>query len=129
VDEAACAIQGSEPTQVAAELIRLESLLLDPVVRGDKNAVAALLTDDFREFGSSGTVYDKVLILDQLAAGESGPALQAAEFAVVFLGLNAALLTYRSSRGEAGALRSAVWVRRPGAAGWQMLFHQGTRCP
>jgi Domain of unknown function (DUF4440) len=47
-------------------LRQLEERLLAPDVRGSPAAADARLGDDFVEFGSSGTVYDKASILAAL---------------------------------------------------------------
>ena len=107
----------------------LEERLLDPAIRADPEAAATLLTDDFREFGSSGRSFTKRDILRELA-NESPRTLHLSHFRRDPLTDSTALLTYRSHRqsasGEsASALRSSFWIR--GANGWQMHFHQGTR--
>ena len=110
------------------ELRELEQRLLIGCVRKDAARVAALLADDFREFGSSGTVYSKTEILALLQAEEE---IQVGmkDFACQPIAEDAALVTYRSERISGNnvmtaALRSSLWVVRD--ARWQMLFHQGT---
>ena len=50
------------------EMIRdLELQLLDPKIRMSRALASPLLADDFVEFGSSGSVYNKVSVLDALA--------------------------------------------------------------
>ncbi|SNR90749.1 hypothetical protein SAMN06272737_1384 [Blastococcus mobilis] len=85
-----------------------------------------LLHQDFQEFGASGRVWDREAIVDALAADPAAPG-PAEAFAPVRLAEDVVLLTYRVS-GEAGSLRSSLWVRDT-AAGWQLRFHQGTRMP
>ena len=104
-------------------LLRLELQLLDPAIRKERAAVAALLADEFCEVGRSGRVYTKPQILDELAS-EPERAMELEDFTVVALGETAALATYRSVHGDAKACRSSVWVWRDGR--WQMLYHQGT---
>ena len=112
----------------------LERRLHDPAVRRDRAQVHTLLADEFREFGSSGRIYDKDLMLELLQK-ESTPlyVLSAEGFATQELAENVVLLTYVSTRTnlESGdivrALRSSVWVKRSGL--WQMYFHQGTPIP
>lgn len=107
----------------------LEEQLLDPSIRANPNAVAALLTDGFQEFGSSGRTYTKPDILNALA-NESPSTLSLTDFVCQPLGPNIALVTYRSHRqGPSGttisALRSSLWLLTP--EGWRMHFHQGTK--
>lgn len=112
-----------------AELHRLELLLMDPAVRRDRAQVAALLDEDFVEFGSSGRVWTRETILELLATGTfTPPAVE--EFACSALGPGVMLVTYRAvwreDAGERNAtLRSSIWTRESGS--WKMRFHQGTR--
>jgi hypothetical protein len=111
-----------------AKLRELELSLHRPDVRASRERVGQLLTDDFVEFGRSGTVYDKSLLLDLLAR-ENGSAQPppVSEFAVRFLAPDVALVTYRALAPKRETLRSSIW-RREGS-GWRMTFHQGTAVP
>ena len=53
--------------EIAEHLRRCEESLLDPVIRRDRARVAALLADDFEEFGSSGRVWTREQIFNLLA--------------------------------------------------------------
>lgn len=107
---------------------------------------AAILADDFLEFGSSGRVYDKPAILELLR--QRGPIDFTIEnFRAVLLAPGVALATYEfvvrhaaaggntgtnDAGGSAGAsprrsLRSSIFVERGGV--WLMRFHQGTPMP
>lgn len=102
-----------------------EMELLDPEVRSDPGRVRELLHDDFLEFGSTGGVYDKKVLLDMLQDENPSP-VSIRDFAVRQLASDTALVTYRTV-GQSGkeARRSSVWIRQDGA--WRMVFHQGTR--
>jgi hypothetical protein len=111
------------------ELRELEESLLQPAVRRDREHLSALLAEEFREFGSSGRVFSRSEILEELES-EPERELTLKDFACEAVGAEVVLVTYTSVRVEAGAmpgeaLRSSLWVRRAGR--WQMLFHQGTR--
>jgi ribonuclease HI len=109
-----------------AAVVELERLLLRPDVRADRQQVEVLLHQDFQEIGASGRVWDRETILDALVGDPAAPG--AAEgFAPARLAEDVVLLTYRVS-GEAGSLRSSLWVRDR-ASGWRLRFHQGTRMP
>jgi hypothetical protein len=99
--------------------------LLDPDVRANPVRVRDLLHDDFVEFGSTGKVYNKRLLMDMLK-GEKAAKVVIREFSVRQLAADTALVTYRTV-GESGqeARRSSVWIRSDGA--WKLAFHQGTR--
>ena len=114
----------------------LEQSLHRPEVRRSRKAVGESLADDFIEFGSSGSVYDKPTILDALAnepASSSDMAIESSDYAMRILSDDAVLLTYRtvSRSSELGmerhALRSSIWQQIDGR--WQMSFHQGTIVP
>ncbi len=101
--------------------------ILDPKTRGNPDRLDLLLRSDFVEFGSSGKVYHKNMLIDMMV-NEQHAAVLIRDFVVRDLADNAALVTYRTV-GQAGqeARRSSIWVHRAGR--WQMVFHQGTRIP
>lgn len=112
----------------ASEVRALEEKLLQPDFRRNREAVAALLADDFREFGSSGRAWTKQQVLDKL---ESEPPFEAVmqDFEATKLADEVVLVTYavtlQSSDSESRtSLRSSVWIRRDDR--WKMIFHQGT---
>ena len=104
------------------QVVARELRLLDPVVRADVEAVAALLHPDFVEYGASGRVWDRDSIVAALAEspGVSGAA---DDLRATRLADDVVLLTYRFD-GERTSLRSSVWVRDRGE--WRIRFHQGT---
>ncbi|UXN74753.1 DUF4440 domain-containing protein [Devosia sp. A8/3-2] len=114
----------------------LEQALHRPEVRSSRDAVSALLADTFREFGSSGRVYDKAIVVDALA--QETPDIRAPlpvilDFAAQALAPDLVPVTYRSVRHSTGddveqtVLRSSIWKQVGGS--WLMLFHQGTPVP
>jgi hypothetical protein len=111
----------------------LEERLVDPVFRIDSESLAALLADDFIEFGSSGQSFDKTSILNDLKNEPPRKASLLSDFSVRELSPGVALVTYRATRRDlAGqqigqSWRSSIWMHRNG--GWQLTFHQGTRIP
>jgi hypothetical protein len=85
----------------AATLRRLEEQLLDGSVRASADQVAALIAEDFVEFGSSGGVYDKAQVVTALPEEHlEGPPVERAahDFRVRMLAEGVALVTYRSVR-------------------------------
>ncbi len=111
------------------ELRTLEERLAMPAASESRASLAALLAAEFREFGSSGRIYDLANTLEALVAGNR-PALKFEDFSVQPVSGGAVLVTY-VSRSVSGpgwkppALRSSLWVRRSDR--WQLVFHQGTR--
>jgi len=107
------------------ELCALETEILDPSVRADPSRLDLLLADEFVEFGSSGRVYRKEMLIDMMTS-ESSAEVAMKDFEIRPLSPSAALVTYRSVGGAGReARRSSVWVMREGR--WEMVFHQGTR--
>lgn len=112
-------------TDLETSLFALETELLEPSVRNQPARVDALLADDFFEFGSSGRVWTKPVIIERLR-DEAPIARRVSDFEAKLLAPDVALVTYRVERVEDGSmtLRSSVWVRE--GANWRMRFHQGT---
>jgi hypothetical protein len=114
---------------LVAHLRELEEQLLILSVRKNAGAIAALLADDFLEYGSSGRIYSKAEVLACLQ-DEPAAKLSLSDLHAVQLAESVVHVTYRSVREVSGeppipALRSSLWVLRDGR--WQILFHQGTR--
>jgi hypothetical protein len=110
-------------------LRHLEEQLLQPKVRSSAQDVAALLTEDFLEFGSSGHIFTKQQVIESLAQ-EVPTRRTLSDFRARMLAPGVALVTYRAVRhGEVEeqvvySLRSSIWRWDEGR--WQMVFHQGT---
>ena len=105
-------------SELSDHLLDLETMLFDPSVRRDSATVAQLLTDDFREFGSSGKIYTKLDILAELST-EQPAMITLSDFTCDLVSPSVALVTYKSfatldSRSGSQALRSSVWVLKPG---------------
>lgn len=117
----------SSPT-IETLLRRLEEELLQPDVRASAERVAALLADDFLEFGSTGQVFNKQQVIEALRE-ETGTKRSLSKFQSRMLSTNIALVTYRATASVREArpvhsLRCSVW--RLSNDRWQMVFHQGT---
>lgn len=104
-------------------VVEAERRLLDPVVRSAPGAAAALIDEDFREFGSSGVAWDRASILATMSADPQAPP-EVEDLRAVRLAPDVVLLTYRSRRPGGSTLRSSVWRRRGDR--WLIVFHQGT---
>jgi hypothetical protein len=114
---------------IEAELRVLEERLATPAPSESRETLAALLAPEFREFGSSGRIYDAASTLDALIPG-GRPRVMIEDFKAACFADGAVLVTYlsRSVPGpgwKPPALRSSLWIWR--ASGWQIVFHQGTR--
>ena len=121
-----------ENGQLAAHLQALEAALQSQAVRADSGSLAAMLADEFVEFGSSGTVWSREATLADLPEEQFSPR-SISHFQAQLLADGVAFVTYRSqrhasaSRAAGASLRSSLWKWRDGR--WQMAFHQGTPIP
>src|SRR5437660_10990424 len=112
---------------IKTQLHELEERLSEPAVRRDPETVSALLADDFREFGSSGRIFNKQQILVALQE-ESPSQLALTDFQATALAPDVVLVTYQAMQRRnqqqsiVHSLRSYIWVFRN--ARWQMIFHQ-----
>lgn len=117
-------------SSVAEQLRALEEALLNPSVRRDSSAVLDLLSEDFREFGSSGRIWNRDQIV-VLLASETYVPVRIEDFRCETLAENVVLVTYRAVRTDpsagtpASSLRSSIWIKE--VKGWRVRFHQGTR--
>jgi hypothetical protein len=115
---------------LSAHLRACEESLLDPTVRRDRAQVAALLSEDFQEFGSSERVWSREQILELLTTETYEPPTME-DFNCHQIGEEVALVTYRTVRTDqasgqqSSTLRSSLWIKKSGK--WRVRFHQGTR--
>lgn len=119
-------------TELETHLLEQELQLASATVRGSTPAVAALLSDDFVEFGGSGRQFSKQEILALLDGEPAGDSYEVKDASFRRLGPESALVTYkipaRTLEGtiKTGSLRSSIWVEEDGDV-WRIVFHQGTR--
>jgi hypothetical protein len=116
-------------SDLGVHLQRLEEALLNAATRRDRAKVAALLAEDFREFGSSGRVWSRQQTLDLLATEDYTPPVME-DFRCEPITDDIALVTYKTVRTDPttaekrAALRSSLWIKEAGM--WRVRFHQGT---
>ncbi len=106
-----------------------ENDLFTNSIRKSADRVSSLLTEDFREFGSSGKTFSKETVISTLQS-ETPQDILMLDFEAKLLSDDVALVTYRSIKRQVGvshveALRSSIWILRNSQ--WQMIFHQGTK--
>jgi hypothetical protein len=110
----------------------LEEKLLEPKTRASMQELEILLAPEFREFASSGEIFNKAEVVASLLA-EAPIERSLTNFDLIPLAADIALVTYKASKlsGDQGiqknSLRSSVWRLKDGQ--WQMIFHQGTKLP
>ena len=113
------------------ELISLEKRLLAPETRHTYEVLARLIHPDFVEYGKTGNIYDKAAVVEGLLqhpAERAAPPV-ARDFNARLLAEGLGQVTYVTESSLEGGeivqvLRSSLWKQE--AAGWQMIFHQGT---
>jgi hypothetical protein len=105
------------------QLVELEERLLGLGPACDMACVESLMTEEFVEFGSSGRMWTRATILDELARTPARNFVLSGATCYI-MSDTSALLTYRLTLNDRRSLRSSLWVHRDGR--WQMLFHQGT---
>jgi hypothetical protein len=110
-------------TELQDHLYTLEERLFHPDREPDRTALISLLADDFKEFCSSGRVFNRQQTIDVLLSSAPRPAT-IHHFYVEQLAENVALATYRATTTLAVSHRSSLWVFRDNR--WQLHFHQGT---
>jgi hypothetical protein len=123
-------VSPDEEATLAALLLDLEKQLMDPAIRKDRDRVAALLAEEFFEFGSSGRVWTRAEILDPSETVQPAPAVE--DFHIRSIAPELIQVTYRTLRPtpdgkQQAALRCSLWLLRQDR--WQMIFHQGTKVP
>ncbi len=111
------------------ELIyKLETDLLKPEIRTSVEKLNELISDDFIEYGSSGLVYNKAMILERLPKGDS-PFYTLFDFELIILSENIIQTRFKTNRvnfdgTKMSSLHSSIWRKTNDK--WQMLFNQGT---
>lgn len=113
---------------VCRHLLELESALLQPEVRADRELLEQLLHRDFEEVGASGSVYAKPAIIRLLGTEHGGAAAVATLKHPRCLALSDSciMLRWRAEGGKASQ-RCSIWQLSDGR--WQLLYHQGTTSP
>lgn len=110
-------------------IYELETSLLKPEVRSSHEQLNNLLSDDFREFGSSGLVYTKQNVLERLSSNTDKVVYTLSDFKVVALSEDIIMANFKTDRiindiDKVSSLRTSLWRKEDGS--WRMFFHQGT---
>jgi hypothetical protein len=116
-----------EDRAVLEELRAREPIFHGALYRGARSALEELVDEDFWEIGASGRRYSRQYVLKTLAARAAAPPedhWETSDFYCRALAPDVYLLTYTLLQGERRTRRATLWRRS--AAGWQILFHQGT---
>ena len=109
--------------ELQTHLYDLEEQLLHPDRQQDRSALYSLLAEDFKEFCSSGRIFNRSQTIE--AMQNSPPrAATISHFNITPLAEGAVLATYHATTLTSISHRSSIWVLRDKR--WQLLFHQGT---
>jgi hypothetical protein len=107
-------------------IYRLECSLLTDPVRRSYEKLDTLIANEFFEFASSGAIYSKADILEQLP--QEGPRkFVVTDFKTTELASDIILATYKVTVDNKNSLRSSIW-KLNNQGRWQIIFHQGTPC-
>ena len=111
--------------------IEREQALLTDAVRASREALDALLADDFMEIASTGVSFGKAAVLDRLPQEAGSVAFEGSGFTERPVADGVVVVTYRAIVSRNGlrtaSVRSSLW--RLESPSWRMVFHQGTRLP
>lgn len=110
-------------------IIDLEKKLLNPALRKNSHLLNELLDDTFIEFGTSGRIYDKKIIIEKLSE-EIPTDIEAFDFIPVKISSDVVQIRFKTQRkmddgSLTSSLRSSIWKKSD--QGWRMVFHQGTK--
>lgn len=104
-------------------IYELEISLLDSTTRHSISYLKQHIAEEFIEYGSSGLIYTKDIVLDRLPQ-ETPQTYLIENFSILELSNETVLATYRLTRATIHSLRSSIWQYKDNR--WQMIFHQGT---
>ncbi len=112
-------------------LIKNEKALLTSEVRSSPQQLRALISEDFREIGSSGEYFGLPEVLENLPPKAQNWSAVAQNFECRELSENIVQVVYKCAINEeinsepVYSLRSSIWRLKDGQ--WKMVFHQGTK--
>jgi hypothetical protein len=109
--------------QLQNELYTLEERLLHPDRESDRALLVPLLAEDYKEFCSSGRIFNRAQTIESLLTSTPRSAT-ISHFNVTPLADGVVLATYHATTLTSVSHRSSIWVRR--GQNWQIFFHQGT---
>ncbi|MET7620751.1 nuclear transport factor 2 family protein [Streptomyces sp. NPDC005408] len=117
----------TDPTDAVSAAMEAEFRLLDPSVRLSPQRMAELLHPDYREFGTSGRIWDRDSLIAAIVSRDA-PAprpITTSRIQGTQLAPDLVHLTFDTETGAHRAHRSSLW--RLTDDGWLLYFHQGTR--
>lgn len=113
----------SKTAKLQDQLYTLEERLLHPDREADRAALIPLFAEEYKEFCTSGRIFNRQQTIDVLLTSAPRPAT-ILHFYITQLAENVVLATYRATTSVASSHRSSLWIFREER--WQLFFHQGT---
>jgi len=107
-----------------AYVVAAELRLLERECRASRACLGDLLHPDFREHGTSGRLWSREAVLDEVPAAPDYEG-EVHDLEPVRVADDVVLLTFRTVEPDRTSLRSSVWIRCDDGR-WRMRFHQGT---
>jgi hypothetical protein len=102
-----------------------ELKLLDPKIRHNKDELEKLISKDFIEYGSSGSIYTYNDIISRLPIETKETTYRIIEMNVKKLSDKIYLLIYVMEMNKSIFNRSSIWKEEKNE--WKIIFHQGTK--
>jgi hypothetical protein len=120
-------VTSPELLAVLEDLKLREPIFHHPEFGTTRKDYEAMTDEDFWEVGASGRRYSREFVLDTLENRAPDPdesAWLTRDFQCREIAVNNYLITYTLHQGKRMTRRATLWRRT--AAGWKVLYHQGT---
>lgn len=115
--------------ELKIQIYKLEMNLLKSETRTSIEKLDELLSNDFIEYGSSGLIYNKTMILKRLPK-ELSSSYTLSDFELIVLSENVVQTRFKTNRinldnSKTISMRTSLWKKDNNR--WQIFFHQGTQ--
>ena len=110
---------------IEEEIKEKELKLLDKNIRNNKEELKKLLSKDFIEYGSSGSIYTFCDTINLLPNENNDINYEINKMDIKILSENIVLILYTINMNNIISNRSSIWKKENNE--WKIIFHQGTR--
>lgn len=104
-------------------IITLEKELLLDETRQNLFKLELLISDNFKEIGSYGSIYNKQDVLDNLPKTSIG-SIETSDWSCDLLSEGMFLLNYKIEKDNLASIRTSIWAIEDES--WKLRFHQST---
>lgn len=104
-------------------IIQLEKDLLTDIVRNDVTKLNLLISDSFKEIGSTGSIYSKQDLIEKLPGSIIGY-VEASGWSAEFLSEGICMVNFKINKDNKTSLRTSIWSLEDES--WKLRFHQST---